>query len=304
VVGRALATLFVTLAIAPNAAAALPGGRAITVTTSLTPDTHLFADPVHAQIDVVVDPGLLDPDRLRLRVDFAPYETVVPPSETHRSVGSLVRIRYSAQLRCLHIGCLGPRFATELGAQEAGRPERHAIHFRPVDVLLDRTGGEDELLLRRAFPPVEVIARVNAAGLEAEQQGGALLGYRASLEPPRPTYRVRPHWLAGALFALAGLILLLPVSLGARALHARWRSRRELRRLSPLERALLLVDQASVDDLRQALEALAQVLDDGARPLAASARAVAWDARPPERGPAVELAGRVRDAFSGGGRPA
>ena len=300
-VGRRLLALLATLAFAPDAAAALPGGRAITVGTSLTPDTHLFADPVAVQIDVVIDPALLDPDRLRLRVDFAPYEPLDPATETRATVGSLVRIRYSASLRCLRVACLGPRFASELGAQEAGRPERHAIRFRPVEVLLERAGGDPEILLRRSFPPVEVLARVNVAGLAEEQKAGALLGYRASLEPPPPTYRAPPSWIAGALLAAAGLLLLLPLSLGERLLRARWRGRRLPRRLSPLERALLLVDQASGEERRKALEALAQVLDEHSRPLAASTRAVAWGERQPERKRVEDLAAQGRAVLAESG---
>ena len=299
-VARALVGL-VALVVVADAPAALPGGRAVVVTSSVTPDTHLFADAVRAQVDVVVDPALLDPDRLRLRLDFAPYEPVSRPTETRATIGSLVRIRYVADLHCLEVECLGPRVASVLGPQEAGRPERHTVRFGSADLLYERAGGAPELLLRRELPPVEVLARVNTAALAAAQETGALLGYRASLDPPPPTYRVDPRVLAAALLAGAALLLLLPLALAGRIAHARLQSLRRQRRLTPLGRALLLVERTSGEDRRKALEALAQVLDDeGAQRLAAKTRAVAWDEHLPPRTKAAELAaiaaGGDRDA--------
>jgi hypothetical protein len=39
----------------------LAQGKAASVSGSLTPDVHLFAEPVVARIDVIVDRGRIDP---------------------------------------------------------------------------------------------------------------------------------------------------------------------------------------------------------------------------------------------------
>lgn len=311
-VARALAVgLAAALVVVPAAAAAtaLPGGRAIVVTTSISPDTHLFADPVVARVDVVVDPRLLDPDRIRVRLRFAPYERVGGIEERRRAVGELVHIRYTATLRCLHIRCLAPRLKSVLEEQESGRPERHAFHFAPVEVL----EGE-KVLLRRRFPTVEVVSRINtaqvaeAAGqfsqLRILTEGGA---YRASIAPPPPTYRLDPTLLAAVAFAAAFLLFLFPATLGGRLLYARWRAAHRPPPLSPLERALALVEWTArrddgEEDRRKALEVLADVLEEGgARPLADATRELAWAEESPRGERAHELAARARSTLPGGG---
>jgi hypothetical protein len=74
--------------------------------------------------------------------------------------------------------------------------------------------------------------------------------------------------------------------------------------LSPIERALLLVDwtgrQADGDDdRRRALEALADVLErDGVAPLAEKTRTVAWSAEQPDQLNAGALADEARTALT------
>jgi hypothetical protein len=291
---------------------ALPGGRAVVVTTSVSPDVHLFAEPVTARVDVLLDPGQLDPDRIRVDLRFAPYELLGPVEKTRRTRGDIVELRYVARLRCLDAQCLAPRFQTALGEQEGGRAERSSFRFAPAGVLHEREGAGLELLLQRPFPAAEAVSRINTARLDdAAQAGGfeeALLAstYTASLEPPPPTYRLAPERLAALALGIAVLLALFPAVLAGRFLLARWRASRRPRRLSPLERALVLVEwtgrqEDGAEDRRKALDALADALErSGAEPLAETARTLAWAEEPPRPERAGELAARARSAEGNG----
>jgi hypothetical protein len=316
VVRTVLALVFVGLGLlapAASSATGLPDGRAIAVETSLSPDVHLFAEPVVARVRVIVDSTQFDPDRVRVRTDFAPYELVAQTDRSRRTIGDVVELQYAATLRCLEADCLAPRYQTVLGEQEGGRPERYTYRFRPVAILYARPSGRSELLLQRPFPALEVVSRVNTAQLQAvdplAQPGlgdpSAASAYTASIEPPAPTYRLPPWALAALPLALAVLLLLFPAWLVGRAVVARWRATRRPRELSPADRALLLVEWSSrqsdgEEDRRRALEALADVLDEhGAEPLAHAARTSAWEEGVPDGARARELAGEARTVLGG-----
>jgi hypothetical protein len=290
----------------------LPGGRAIALATSISPDVHLFAEPVTARTRVIVDPREFDPDLIKVQMSSAPYELVGPLEQSRRNVGDLVELRNSATLRCLDAACLAPRYRTVLGEQEGGRSERYTFRFPPAEVLYERPNGRLELLLQRPFPAVEVVSRINTAQLDAvdplaEELGeGSASTYTASLEPPPPTYRIPPRALAAGALALAGALLLFPAWLAGSFVLARWRATRRPLRLSPVERALLLVEwsgrqQDGEQDRRRALEALADVLErSGAEPLADTTRTVAWAEEAPDRERVAELAREAHSALGGG----
>jgi hypothetical protein len=309
VVGRAAAaaSLAALLLVTPAAAQdALPGGRAIFATVSVSPDTHLFAEPVAARVDVVLDRGQLDPDRIQVRMRFAPYRLVAPIRETRREAGELVQLRYTATLRCLDVRCIAPRFRTVLGEQEGGRAERYTFRFPPAQILYEE-GGRPQLLFARAFPAVEVVSRINTTQLDsAEQPGAAGSGYTASLQPPSTTYRMSPERIAAVAFAAAFLLFLLPATLAGRFVLARWKASRRPRQLSPLERALVLVEWTSgragaEHDRRKALEALAEALErEGQRPLAEATRTFAWTEESPGPERSGELAAEARTTVAGG----
>ncbi len=310
-VGRLLLAALAALVLAPAAGAQeepLPGGRGIVVMTSLTPSTHLFADPVVARLDIVLDPEQFDPARLAVRLGFAPYEPVGTVERTQRAVGDLVHVRYEATLRCLHVGCIAPRLQSTLGAQEEGRSERHAIRLPPVELRYEE-GGTAPVLLTKGFPVAEVVSRINTAraqGLDPDARPGSEGAFVASLEPPERTYRARPALVAGVLLGAALLLALFPAMLVGRLLHARWQAARRRAPLSPLERALVLVDWTArrddAEDRRKALEALAAVLDQGGvGDLAETTRALAW-AEPSPAGEQTGEAGvEARRTLTGGG---
>ncbi|HWL33194.1 MAG TPA: hypothetical protein VNP89_06275 [Gaiellaceae bacterium] len=300
-VGRALLACLAALVLPSSTAAQegpLPGGRGLVAITSLSPSTHLFADPVVARLDVVLDPAQFDPDRLDVRLSFAPYEPVGRVERTRRVVGDLVHLRYEATLRCLHLGCIAPRFETNLGTQEEGRAERHSITLPPVALRYEEDDGRTPVLLTKQFPVAEVVSRINTArlqGLDPDARPGSEGAFVAGLEPPDRTYRVRPVVLGVLALGVAFLLVLPPAVLVGRALRERWRAARPHRPLSPLERALVLVDWTArrddAEDRRKALEALAVVLeDDGAGSLAGTTRALAW-AEPSPAGEQTGAAG-------------
>jgi hypothetical protein len=305
--------LLLLLLLAASAQAALPDGRAIAVATSVSPDVHLFAEPVVVRVRVIVDPSQFDPARLRVQTSFAPYEVVGKIKRSQRTIGDVVELVDMAILRCLTADCLAPRYQTVLGEQESGRPERFTYRFAPAAVLYAHPNGRTELLLQRPFPTLEVVSRVNTAQVQAvdplAQPGlgdpSVASAYTASIDPPSPTYRLPARVLAGGALALAGLLLLFPLWVLGRVIVSRWRARRRDRELSRIDRALLLVEWASRtddggQDRRRALEALADVLEErGAEPLAQAARTSAWDEEVPDAVRARDLASEARGALGG-----
>lgn len=298
------------LLLAPAVAAedAIPGGRAIVVNASVSPSTHLFGDPVVARLDIVLDPVQFDPDGLQVRLRFEPYESVGPVEETRSEVGQLVHLRYRTTLRCLHMDCIAPQTQSVLGGQEEGRAERHTIQFEPIEIRYG-TRGAGRVLLTEQFPAVQVVSRINtaqASSLDPDARPGSQGVFAASVEPPAPTYRVRPELLVGIALAAAFLAALLPVVLVWRLLNARWLAARRQPPLSPLDRALALIDWTGRrddggEDRRKALEALAAVLESGgAQPLAASTRALAWAEESPARERAAEAGSDGRRALDRG----
>lgn len=285
----------------------LPGGRAIVVTAGLTPSTHLFGDSIVATVDVVVDPAEFDPERLHVRLRFAPYEPVGSVTTNRRDVGRLVHLHYEATLRCLHIGCLAPRIESILGAQEEGRGERHAIVLPPVAVTYEEGGRQTPLLARR-FPVAQVVSRLNPAnaqGLDPDARPGSEGAFAASLAPPERTYRVRPAVLAGLALGAAALLALFPAVLVGAAQRRRWLERHRPGPLSPVERALALVDwsaeRGDIEDRRKALEALAAVLEeDGVERVAQVTRELAWAEPSPAGAETGEAGAEARRALAGG----
>ena len=272
---------------------------------------HLFAEPVTARVEIVVDPEQFDPERIRITTGFSPYKLLGQVRRTKRTVGDIAELTYTAKMRCLDAACIAPRFQTVLGAREGGRAERSTFRFAPAEIVYEHPGGRAELLVQRPFPAVEVVSRINTCQLDAAAEQrfqNALLNstYMASLEPPPPTYRLPPGWLAAAAIALAALLFGFPAALTGSAILARWRVTRPPRRLSPLERALLLVEWTSrkadgEQDRRRALEALAGVLErGGALPLAEQTRTYAWADAAPDPRRADEFAAEARAALEGG----
>ncbi len=194
-----------------------------------------------------------------------------------------------------------------MGRQEEGRGERHTIRLAPVEILYRETGGSTTLLLTRQFPALQVVSRINTAqSLDPNARPGPQGAFVASTEPPAPTYRVRPALLAGGALVAALLVVLFPSILLWRFAQIRWRATRRKRPLSPLERALVLVDWTARrdddEDRRKALEALADVLEhEGARPLAETTRALAWAEEPPPPELATQAGSEGRRALGGGG---
>jgi hypothetical protein len=278
--------------------ALLPNGRALAFSRSFDSSLHLFGDSVIAQVELLVDRRLLDPDRLSLKTDFKPYELVGTSTLDRRDDGPYTRLRYRARLRCLTQECIPGVLASAAGAQESGRGERTTFRFAPARILYKEPKAQKpEQLLFVNWPALVSVSRIN------EVQAGAAFPFRASTSPlPGLTARVSPVGLAIGLVLLALVLAVWPALLLVRW----WRRRRPapqppvLAPTSPLESALALVEwscgQPDGAHRREALERLAAVLSAGdANGLVADARALAWSAATPTADAAADVAQRVRD---------
>jgi hypothetical protein len=234
----------------------------IAVAATLAPAQHLFGDPLRARVDVVLDAREIDPETVRLRVNFAPYRPLVPPSRREDVSGSVTRIRYDYRLACLGYRCL-PRGQGRFNLRNA------AVEYRAGDGQA-RTEEID-------WPALQASWRIHPRRLfEAEVRGD----YR-DLGPP--TYRVSPRLvqivavvLAVLFAALASILILrlLPLARIAERLGLKTVDRR-----TPLQRALAHVHQTAdrPDEGRRALERLAHELRLARRPeLAGTASQLAW----------------------------
>jgi hypothetical protein len=266
------------------------GAEPIVGSTFVEPEQHLFGDGVHARLELVVDRDRVDPDRVEVGVNFAPYTQLRPVERTRSDGGRITRLRYDYLVGCLTAGCL-PK-----GSGRADLPG--------VAVNYTRRGAPVADAATIEWPPLKVAGRIAPGEL-----GQAAL--RAELRNlPEPTYRISPRAVAlvalglAVLFAFAAAFLVLRL-LPLDALAARLGARRVDRR-SALEQALALVREsqsASSEEERRALERLAVELRRSQNAaLAHDASRLAWSRRRPVEAGVGSLSEDVERVISENGR--
>jgi len=286
----------------------LAGGKAAAVSGSLTPDVHLFGEPVAARIDVVVDRDQVAPSNVVVKTDFKPYDAVGTTRVERQDLGRFTHLRYTTTLRCLEISCIPNTFKNSevpisqtpelpLFPENQQRDEKRRFDFPPALV----TAGEGErakTLGRVVWPPLRSLSRINWYDSSVVGQG---FPFESNVTPlPETSYRISPTLLGVLLLALAIAVVGLPIAYLVRSRRARReRKASTAPQLSPLERALALVDWASrrpsVDERREALEALAYELDAEEDETAGRARAHGWSPPTPESEQMTDLVTSVRE---------
>lgn len=275
----------------------LPLGKNVTAVSQLDPTVHVFAEPVTATFEVVVDRERLDPGRVRVETSFLPYD-VEAERETTEERGRFTVIRREVVLRCLRIACIPDVLASDAGAAETGRGERRTLKLPAARVLYEEPDGTTRLLQKTAWPEVVSVSRLK----ESDVPGFSRFLFKTGVTPlAEPDYRISPTVLGVGLLAGALALLAFPA-----VLVILWLRRRrpapvlvEEPQLTPLECALRLVEwsrgRENGSERREALEVLAVELEAVEHPeLARSARELAWSATSPSPDSASSLVSEVR----------
>lgn len=287
----------------------IAASKTAVVRGQLEPDVHTFGDPIVARVDVILDRSKVDPDDVQLKTDFEPYEKVGVTRIEREDLGDYTLLRYTTTLNCLSQFCI-PRTARgeTTVSQLPGAPpflpgqqrdEKVKYEFPPA-VVVAAAEPKDTTLGRVVWPPLRSLSRINWYDSRVVGQG---FPFVSDVTPvSEPDYRISPTVLGLGLLGLALALLAIPGFLV-------WdrRRRRVVRTaetgpaLTPLERALMLVEWASrrpsVDERREALEALAYELDADER--AARARERGWSPPTPEPEEMTELVTSIREDKDG-----
>jgi hypothetical protein len=262
--------------------------RPLVANARLTPQQHLFADAVHAQVEVVLDRGVVDPDSVRIHSNFAPYRALQKRRVSRKDVGRMTRLQYDYTVACMTAKCL---------PKKAGR-----VDFGIATVEYQRRNASTPESATIDWQPLRVAGRIAPGRL---WQGLLRAEYR---DVPAATYRVGPGWVEfvalvlAALFALGALILILRLLPLERLAARLWGV---IDRRSALERALALVRESSksgrTDDGRKALERLSVELKRTRnQELAQDASRIAWSQRAPGEAVVTPLSTEVERVISEG----
>jgi hypothetical protein len=306
----ALAALLVALAAAgcggDEHKPVIAGNKTMVVKGELVPDVHLFGEPVVAQVDVVLNRTKVDPDDVRLQTSFEPYERVGETRVERTDIGDFTVLRYTTELSCLGYACIPRTAAGETTVSQLPglppflpgqqRDEKVKFEFPPALLLADAP-PKDRTLGRVVWGPLRSLSRINWYDSSVVGQG---FPFEAEATPlPEPDYRISPTLLGLGLLALALALLALPVWLvwDARRRRALPKAQRAVS-LSPLERALRLVVWASrrpsVEERREALEALAFELGHEADGAVERAREQGWSPPSPKPEEMRKLVASIR----------
>jgi hypothetical protein len=263
----------------------VPGG--IVIGVYVDPASPLFGDPVTARADIYVNPKRVDPESVKLDVDFRPYRPAGPPVLTRVEERGVVLFQYRWRLLCLRRPCAPP----------IGRSR--TFRFDPAVLTFHRAPVPNPGRLFGVWYPITVSSRMTPdLALRADWQ--------ARENPPPPvSWGTAPRRLSSALFGAAAVVALLGLALVARALLPAVRARLGRRRRAlALERELALVRDAAArgaeGDQRKALDGLAVALSgNGNDDLARGAKRLAWAEPGPTPAAALELADEVEQRFGG-----
>ena len=304
---RALLAAAAALVVAAPAAARLPvfengssigEGLPFKAYATISPTVDLFGDSITAKIAIVADTKLVDPARLQVSTNFAPYVQTKAPTILRLRIGRFAQVTWTWTLECLTSPCV-PRLPPS--------DKFHVFRFQPARIAYLQINRKPAYAIRASFPPVEVLSQVSP-GVAAFLQKTSQLNWRLGMTPVgAPTYRLSPGLLIWLAIGVAGIF-----GLSALALAWRWylvvRPRRAAAApadpATALDRALAVLRYAHEhgDETlqRKAFERVAGELGvERADELTLIARELAWSQRTPEHEEVEEFAEQARGTQEG-----
>ena len=261
------AALVLALVLTGRSTQAVPE-HALTAEASLSRSGALFADPLRATIEVLVDRKRVDPARVGFSVAFEPYSRIGIPRLSRHDTDRLTQLVFSTDLVCSTDVCL-PK----------GRSSSMRIRFARAQVFYFPRDGSGRKTLKLNWQPLTLGTRTTPADLAGDDPFSQPI-WHASTDPLAVSYRFSPSVLKTVLVVLSALFFV-------GAAFALWRVLRALQarlRLplpSALERAVRLVERTEAREdaaaKRKALELLSRELTrSGESQLALAARELAW----------------------------
>jgi hypothetical protein len=271
-----LAAVVVALATAAPAAA-MP--KPLEANVSVSSPAEIFGNGVTVSVSAIADTTRVDPARLRVKVDFAPYEQVGPRREVRTGSGRYVQTIWTWKLRCLTVECVPVAPPSDVFRD---------FRFPPAQVHGVGVNGKSEYRAHAYFPQLEVLSAISPREKSYVLAHKHILWLYQLVPAAGDAYRVSPglvFWLAVALAGLCGAAALF--------LAGRWAIRlRSPAEATPafqgsyLERALALFFWANAhgDETlqRKALERVADELPLDVVDLSEIARELAWSPETPE----------------------
>jgi hypothetical protein len=263
------------------------------VAAAIVPRSLVFGQPLHVQLDVVVDRRRADPRSVQIRGAFTPYLVQGKEKRLRDDIGPLTRLRLDYTLTCLDLQCLPP------DPTQAGQG---TVRLPPIIVAFRYQNGK--IGTRVVNWPALIVSSRLALGDVAQLQSVNVPPFASTTALPPPSFAIDPTLLRWLLAGAAVLFLGAAIWLVSRAF------RPAAERVaapapvdpdagkSPLERALGGVRRTLEDDdipaRRRAFEQLALALagyDGGA--LTAEATALAWSEPAPTSETAASLVDEV-----------
>jgi len=260
----------------PQAAGSVIGeGLPLKAYASITPTVHMFGDTLTANLAVVADTKWVDPHKLSVQTQFAPYKPIHAPQVLRLHYWRFEQVTWIWKLRCLDSTCV-PRVPPS--------DKYRTFAFQPAHISYAK-----QYDLQAYWPTVEVVSQISPGVANLILQTKRIKWQTPLTPVSTPTYRTSPSlvfWLAAAFASLLGAASLLLAGRWALFIWPR-RSRLRIAPGTPLERALAVLRYAHErgDETlqRKAFERVADELGvERADELTRIARELAWSSRTPE----------------------
>lgn len=263
-----------------NGTTLIPGNKPLEAFASIAPPVQLFGDAITAKVAVVVDRKWIDPNTVHVRVHFAPYEPISPPTEVRTGRGRLTEITWAWSIRCLTTDCIPVTHSSPLS---------RVFSLAPARIEYALLGGKTQGSLYARFQQIQVGSQLNPKVVTFLERKN-ILDWQYPLTPVQaPHYRVSPtlaFWLPLALAIVLGAIGLALAGRWALQFRPAAAAEGPAIPVSSLERALTLFFWARANDddtlQRKALERVADELPFDVHDLSETAHALAWSPETPD----------------------